>query len=232
MATTQIKVSKTKIRKFKVGDMVDKASAMSSAIFGLVLVFTGTKPFTAAQILTLTGLYTSTKATFKTGGLLAKPAFVAAHLALLNCMLDFADYVDSIAVGSLVIITQSTLPDNVPVNYAELIIAGANPTGVVAKIGLALQLVTDCIPLGKGVGYTAILSEGMPLMAGFSIDSNGQIHIPAGMTNRVFINSTATRKKLFNGLLPSTTYYLYYIQMVGDVVSQMSAAVPVASGVA
>jgi len=227
-----VKVSRTLINRFTAAKIVDLVLAMSAAIFGLPLLFTGTKPFTAAEILVLTDDYSAKKAAYKVGGLLCKPAYLASKLALLNCILAFADYVDSIAKGSVEIIAQSTLPNNIVIDYAALIVAGAKPKGVSGKIGIALQLITNCIAFAPKAGYTAILSEGMPLMAGFSIGSNGQIHIPLGTTNRIFINSTATRRKLFNNLMPSTTYYLYYIQMIGDVVSQMSAPITVGTGVA
>lgn len=222
-------ISISLIKKFKVGDIADKALAMSAAIFGLPLVFTGVKPFTAAQILTLVNTYNSAKAAFKVGGKLAKPAYLAARLALLNCILAFAPYVDSIALGDEIIMNLSTLPNTKPTDYAELISAGAKAKGIKAVIGIALQIIADCLPFGKGVGYCAILCEGAQLPVGVSIAANGQICVPVGTTTRIFVNVTQSRRKLFNNLKPGTTYYLYYVLMVGDVVGLISDCIPISS---
>lgn len=217
------------IKKFKVGEIADKALAMSAAIFGLPLVFTGVKPFTEAQILTLVNTYNSAKAAFKVGGKLAKPAYLAAKLALLNCILAFVPYVNDIALGDEIILDLSTLPNNKPTDYAALISAGAKAKGISAVIGMALQIIADCLPFGTGVGYCAILSEEVQLPIGFTMAANGQVCIPEVITHRIFVNVTQSRRKLFNNLKPGTTYYLYYVLMVGDTVGLLSNCVPVSS---
>jgi len=228
----KLKVSRQKIKKFKVDEIGGKALAMSAAIFGLVLVFIGAKPYTAAEISALVATYNEAKADYAVGGLLFKPAFLAAKLALLNCILAFAPYVDGIALGNEVTSDLSTLPNNKPVDYAALIAAGAKASGITGVIGLSLQIVTDCTAFGAGVGYFAILSEGVPLDSGAIVGSNGQLYIPEDVTNAIYVNFIQGRKKYFNNLKPSTTYYLYYVLMYGETVGTISAGVPVGSGVA
>ena len=226
-----LKISLTLIRKFLVSEIADKALKMSAAIFGLTLVFTGTKPYTALQITGLVNAFNSSKANYKVGGLLFKPAYLAARLALLNCILSFGPYVDSIAMGDEIISNLSTLPNNKPIDYAALILGGLKATFITGVKGLIpLQLITDCKAVGIGVGYFAILSEGVPLVAGFTISSNGQVCIPEGMTNRVFVNVTQAKKKIFNNLLPNMQYYLTYVLIYGDTVGLKSDQVPVSCG--
>lgn len=92
-----------------------------------------------------------------------------------------------------------------------------------------MQIIADCLSFGKGVGYFAMLSEGMQLPIGFTIAANGQVCIPEGITHRIFVNVTQSRRKLFNNLKPGTTYYLYYVLMVGDTVGLISDCVPISS---
>ena len=228
----KLKISRKKIKLFKVDEIGGKALAMSAAIFGLSLVFTGAKPHTAAEILALVTTYNSAKGEYKVGGLLMKPAYLAASAALLDCILDFAPYVDGIANGVEVTSDLSTLPNNKPVDYAALIAAGGKATGVKGVIGLALQIVSDCIAFGTGVSYFVILSETLQLPDGFTISSSGQVCMPAGMTNRDFVNVTKNKKKRFSNLTPNTQYYLYYVLVYGETVGLMSAPVTVGSGVA
>jgi len=231
MSVRRLIISLRLIKAFLMSEISAKALAMSAAIFGLPLVFTGTKPYTALQITGLVNTFNTAKANYKVGGLLFKPAYLAAKLALLNCILAFGPYVDSIALGDETISDMSTLPNNKPIDYVALILAGLKATFITGTKGvISGQLVTNCKSIASGVGYFAILSEGAQLMAGFTITSNGQVCIPEGMTNRVFINVTASRRKIFNNLLPNTQYYLTYVLICGDTVGLMSDPVPVSCG--
>jgi len=232
MASFVLKISKVLIKRFNLGEISARALTMSAAIFGSLLVFTGTKPFTEAEVLAIVNTYNHSRAAYKVGGLLSKPAFMNAQQALLNCILSFATYVDTIAKGDETILNLSTLPTNKPIDFAALIAAGATASGITGAVGGTLQLITNCTSFGTGVGYFAILSEGIPLPAGFTISSIGEVCIPQELTNRIFLNVTQTRRKVFSNLLPNKTYYLYYILMIGDVVGVISVGVPVGTGIA
>ena len=64
----KLKISRKKIKLFKVDEIGGKALAMSAEIFGLVLIFIGAKPYTAAEISALVATYNEAKGEYKVGG--------------------------------------------------------------------------------------------------------------------------------------------------------------------
>ena len=156
-----------------------------------------------------------------------KMAFVDAKKAIFALVPEFAPYVDGIAKGDLVILNLSTLPTTADeVDVATLIAAGGVAANIKVKQGrLPREVNINCDSFGFGTGYFAILSEGMPLQAGFSVNNQGQITNPAG--NRIFMNFLKDRKKSITDLLPKTEYFAYYVLMYGNVVGVISVGVSV-----
>ena len=226
-----IKISIKKIKRIAAGKLADAANLMILSISGNTTVFYGVQPHTPPQIKILIGTFSDAKAFYKLNGLSGKLDYINAKTALINAMLDFVPYVNRIAKGNKKILAASTLPTTEDLKEIEkLIKEGAVADGITGIGGKTGQLITDCNPFGDGVNYIAVLSEGCPLVDGFSINSSGQIIYPKGMTNRVFIDITNSRKKIFDGLIRFETYYVYYILIFGDVVSQISEGKNVSCG--
>jgi len=226
-----IKVSRTKIKKIKVGELADAATEMANAVCTATATFTGTQPFTLAAVLLLVTAYSGAKSEFSLGGLLQKPLYLSTKTALVNCMLSFATYVDKIAVGNLVILDLSTLPTTQDLrDYLAEIIAGATAGGIKYIAGFTGQMMVDCIPFGPGVDYLFILSEGSLLPSGVIISATGQITIPSGCTTTISVCATKSRKKNIFGLTPLVMYYGYYALVYGETVGLLSAPVQMTCG--
>lgn len=221
------KVSTRLIRRILQRDIAKRIQKMSDAITGDVAVFSGAQPFTAAAILALVTVFLGAEAAYSVGGSLKRKAFLDAKKALYACMLEFAGYVDGVAKGNAVILALCTLPLlSDEVDIAALIAAGGIAANITAKQGRAVrQIITNCDSFGLGVGYTVIISEGMPLPEGFALTSDGTFISPTGM--RCFVNSLGPRKKTINNLLPKTEYFVYYVLTYGKTVGVLSAGVSV-----
>ncbi len=214
-----VKISAPKIKKTKVGELANMATLMSAALFGNLLVFFGLMPFTAAEVLILIDDYIAKKAAYKVGGLLQKPAYRASKKALVNCIVSFGIYVDTIALGDLVILALSTLPtDEDTVDIAALIAAGAKAENVAAKQGITGQIVTTCKSFGKGVNYLMVISEGAPLDPRVTISSTGLLKIPDGLINAVYVDTSRGRNKRLNGLTPGILYHISYVLIYDNTV--------------
>ena len=214
-----VKISKPKIKATKVGELANMATLMSAAIFGNLIVFFGSKPFTTVEILAFITEYNSRKSDFEVGGLLQKPAYMAAKKALINCILSFGEYVDTIALGDLVILALSTLPtDEDTVDIKALIAAGSKAEDVKAKQGITGQMKTTCKAFGKGVSYLLVISEGGPLPAGVTISSKGLLKIPGGTTNSIYVDTTKGKNKILYGLTPGVLYHICYVLICDDTV--------------
>lgn len=220
-------ISTRLIRRILLRDIAARTRTMSNAIFEDPTTFTGTIPTTAAAIETIVVAFLTTQATAKVGGSVKKMAFVAAKKAIYSLVLEFAPYIDGIAKGDLVLLNLSTLPTTADeVDIEALITAGGVAANIKVKQGsLPREIVCNCDSFGRGVGYLVILSEGMPLQAGFSVNNQGQITNPAG--NRIFINFLKDRKKTFTDLLPKTEYFVYYVLTYGNVVGIISVGISV-----
>jgi hypothetical protein len=214
-----VKISASKIKRTKVGELANMATLMSAALFGNLLVFFGLMPFTAAQVLALINDYIAKKAAYEVGGLLQKPAYTAAKKAIINCILAFGIYVDSIALGNLVILGLSTLPtDEDTIDIAALIAAGAKAENVSVKQGITGQIVSTCKSFGKGVNYLVVISEGAPLDPRVTVSSTGLLKIPSGLLNTVYVDTSRGRNKRLNGLTQGALYYISYVLIYDDTV--------------
>ncbi len=221
------KISYIFIRRIKVGDLAGAALKMNLAIYGNLLVFTGLKPLTEIQVAALIDNYNSTKTAFELGGTLQKNPYRLARKALRDCMVAFGVYVNTLAMGDKDILDLSTLPLEEINDFAAQITAGAVAAGVQVLQGLAGQLLTDCLPFGTGVAYLVIVSEGVPLPAGVTVGTNGQVRIPGGTANNIFVSSNGSRKQAFDGCIEGVKYYVYYVLMYGDVVGKIGAGVSI-----
>lgn len=220
-------ISTRLIRRILLRDIAARTRAMSNALYGDPSTFKGILPATAAAIEAIVVAFLSAQATAKVGGSVKKMAFVDAKKAIYALVLEFAPYVDGIAKGDLVILNLSTLPTTADeVDIAAAIAAGGVAANIKVKQGkLPREVAINCDSFGLGVGYLVILSEGMPLQAGFSVNNQGQITNPAG--NRIFINFLKDRKKTITDLLPKTEYFAYYVLTYGNVVGVISVGVSV-----
>ena len=226
-----IKVSIKKIKRIAAGKLASAANRMIMSISGDTDVFKGEQPCLPKQVKLLIKAFVDAQSFYELNGLMGKKAYTDAKDNLINCMLTFAPYVDGIAKGDKKILKASTLPTTEAlIDVEKLIKSGVTASGISGKQGKKGQLFTVCKPFGDGVNYIAVLSEDFPLVDGFCINSSGQIVYPAGMTNRVFIDITTTRKKVFEGLDRFKIYYINYILVFGDVVSLISEGKKVSCG--
>ena len=221
------RVSTRLIRRILQRDIAKRIQKMSDAITGDTAVFSGAQPFTAAAILVLVTAFLGAQAAYSVGGSMKRKAFLDAKEALYACMLEFAGYVDGVAKGNAVILALCTLPLlSDEINFAALIAAGGIAKNVTALQGRAVRtIITNCDSFGQGLGYTVIVSEGMPLPDGFALTSDGTFISPAGM--RCFVNSFGARKKSMTNLLPKTEYFVYYVLTYGKTVGKLSAGVSI-----
>lgn len=216
-------ISISKIKKIKNNDLADNAKEASDAIFGNPTDFPAPYPTTAATLTTSVTNYTGTKAAFKVGGRLAKPAFTTARKVLVGEVVKLGVYVNETAKGNLDILHSSTLPTNEDEkDFKALIAGGAIALNIRYFKGLSGQILTDCDTFGVGVEYLTILSEGGILPEGASIDLNGQISIPGGFAGSICTNIFLTRKKTFSNLKPGVFYYVYYVLVYKGTVGRLS----------
>ena len=222
----KLAISFVLIRKFKVGEIAGKATVMNLAIFGNVLVFSGIIPFTEAEVAALITTYNSTKATYKVGGILQKEPYRLAKIALVNCILSIAGYVNKLADGNRIILELSTLPIDEPNDLAAKIAAGATAEGTTATQGATTGLlITDSAAFGATVGYITVVSEDEPKPSDLIVNNVGQVIIPANLTHRIFVSGTNSRRKYFYGCIITKKYYVTTILVYGDVVGIMSTPI-------
>jgi len=215
-------VSIALIKKINQTEIAKRTQAMSEAVTGAPLIFKGVLPYTAVAIALIVTTYLNAQAAYKLGGILKRSAFLTAKKALYNCVLAFAPYINSIALGDIEILKLSTLPLlSESIDYATLIAAGGTAQNIrVLQGNVARQIVTSCNSFGLKVGYTVIVSEGAPLPMGFNITTDGSVYTPVG--TRCIVNSFGTRYKVFNNLLPKTEYFVYYVLSCGGVLGVIS----------
>ena len=213
------------IRKFKVNEIAGKATVMNLAIFGNVLVFSGAKPFTEAEVATIIATYVSTQTQFKLGGTLQSEPYRLAKIALKDCIIAFAVYVNELADGMRTVLELSTLPIDEPSDFAAKIAAGAKAELTTATQGTPGLLITDCKAFGAGVGYITIVSEDEPIPVGLTVSNIGQVIMPANLTHRVFVSGTNARKQYFFGCIITKKYYVTTILVYGGVVGTMSTPI-------
>ena len=209
------KVSITLIKAIPQSDIAKRAQKMSDAVYGDPDVFSGILPFVLAAFGLLISGFLAAEGAYAVGGSLKKNAFLTARAALYAGVLAFAPYVNKLANGNSVILGLSTLPlvSDEP-DYGALIAAGGLAQKITASLGAAVrQIVANCASFGQKIGYTVIVSEGVPLPEGFTLTSDGTIVSPAG--NRIFANCFGSRKKVFSNLLPKTEYFVYYVLTYG-----------------
>jgi Ni,Fe-hydrogenase maturation factor len=148
-----------------------------------------------------------------------------AKVAIYDCVKQFGDYVNKLAVGNRIILELSTLPIDEPSDIEAKILAGATADLVVGTQGSTLQLITDCAAFGKDVGYITVVSEDEPIPEDLLIAANAQITMPLGLTHRVFASGTLARRKTYNGLVLGKKYYISTLLVYGDLVGAKSIPV-------
>jgi hypothetical protein len=228
LRTKIIKISIKKIKRINASKLCDSALLMIMSISGNTLVFKGDQPFTLLEIKALIKTFTNKKMEYKLNGLGRKLAYVNAMNALIDAMVAFAPYVNKIAKGNKKILAASTLPTTEVVKeVAKMFREGHVASGIKGKLDMNGKLVTDCTPFGDGVDYIVVVSEGSPLPNDFCINNSRQIVYCGGIANRVFIDITSSRKKTFTGLSRNKSYFIYYIMVFGDKVSNISKCIEV-----
>ncbi len=152
-------------------------------------------------------LLTNTVA-YRRGGIAQKPAYQNTLESAVKMLNGLADFVDNIANGDEnIVISSGFIPtDNKkskPTNKPS------QPSDVVVTRGTEGVIKAECAAVDKAI-YGCILTDA-PLSKGVVINSLGQLSIPKdSFSCNVWVDLNRRRKKHFEGLIPKTTYYVYF----------------------
>ena len=120
-----------------------------------------------------------------------------------------ANFVDGVAKGNADMITLS--------GFKPIHVNGRVPTQIPGEVKVIKhikestkgQIIVECELMGDNVHYGCIMVQGIPLLAGFSIDSSGLIIFPP-CTAKVYHSVSNQKKKSFVGLVTGVDYYIYF----------------------
>ena len=161
---------------------------------------------------------------YKRGGIDDLPAFNTHRSALIVGLDSNADFIDATAKGDVNIIILSVYNHT---NIQDAIVVKPNqPHALVLTAGTMLpsgEMEIECETFRNGTfTYGCIVSEGMPLAAGWLLNPQGQFIITPGMINRIFHDVNNQRKKKFVGFTKGVEYFFYYYVTNSAGVSVMS----------
>ena len=230
MVVVRIPLCRRNYRKFVSVKLENKAEDVKAGVYENTNVFT-TTPITLVVVAALITDYSEKRKAFEHGGIDQKLPYENAIKAIVNMLDKLADYVDSVALGNVTII--KTGGYEVAWDNSEAL--AKNVSGAVAFIveGVSLKrvenapgrMVSDCDPKHGATTFIAILTEGVPLTEGTTVDSDFNVCIPGSFTAPVRINVSHQRKKYWNGLVNSVNYYVYYMAVTAKTASLLSVAV-------
>ena len=163
-----------------------------------------------------------------------KPAWNAANQALMDALVQTAQYVDTLVNGdeNVVILAGYRPSKAYPSNVAK-------PTkvqGVTLKRDAEVsgKLIADCTAQAGVNAYVCILTQGSPMPPNIVISEQGQMVIEedlnpapppanaAANNIRTIIDFNQNRRKEFTGLLPLTTYYAVFFGINAGGVGSLS----------
>ena len=149
---------------------------------------------------------------YKRGGIDDLPAFNTHREALMAGLDLNAAFVDSVAKGDINIIILSGY--NYTSTTDAIIVKPSQAHSLTLTAGTILpsgEMEVECETFHGGVfTYGCIVSEGVPLAAGWLLNPQGQFVITPGTTNRIFHDVNNQRKKKFVGLTKGIEYYFYF----------------------
>ena len=149
---------------------------------------------------------------YKRGGIDQFPAWDTARGLLMEGLDSNADFIDSVAKGDVNIIILSGYNHTSIQDIASIRPSQAQKLTLTAGTSLPSgEMEVECETFqGRGFTYGCIVSEGMPLAAGWLLNPQGQFVITSGTTNRIFHDVNNQRKKRFVGLTKGVEYYFYF----------------------
>ena len=149
---------------------------------------------------------------YKRGGIDQFPAWDTDHKALIVGLDSNAEYIDGVAKGNVNIIILSGYDHTSTQTIWS--VKPIQPQAVVLTSGTSLpsgEMEIECETFHNGTfTYGCIVSEGMPLPAGWLLNPQGQFEITPGALNRIFHDVNNQRKKRFVGLKKGVEYFFYY----------------------
>ncbi len=161
---------------------------------------------------------------YKRGGIDQFPAFSTNRAALMSGLDLNATYIDSVAKGDVNIIILSGY--NHTSTQDSVVVKPNQPQTLTLIAGTTLpsgEMEIECETFLDGkFTYGCIVSEGMPLAAGWLLNPQGQFVITPGALNRIFHDVNNQRKKRFVGLKKGVEYFFYYYVTNSAGVSVMS----------
>lgn len=211
------------------------STGVRDGIYTNPAIFT-TPPITQMDYQAIIDGFINTRAAYKNGGSAQKGPYETARDTLFITLTLLADYVDTVALGSSAIITTAGF---VPTKgTASERPKPDRPTGVTLDTGSTGVLLAECDSQPYVDTYLCLLSANEPLPASVSVNSAGQIvalpdSSPTAMASgqvafsgpAAIIDLNKSRKKVFTGLVPGVMYYVTYVAINAQGVSDLSAPV-------
>ncbi len=194
-------------RKDKGEKISTRLEAVRKGVIGNATTFPKPPSDDAAIAKMEADLLTNTVA-YRRGGIAQKPAYVNTLDASIKMLNGLADYVDNIANGDENIVLMSGFiptdnKKNKPTNKPN------QPTDVKVTRGTVGVIEAECATVDKAV-YGCILTDA-PLSKGVVINALGQLSVPKdAFSGNILVDLNKSRKKYFQGLIPKTTYYVYF----------------------
>ena len=225
-----IKISITGIKAIHVNYLSFICGLMQLGIFENPDIFIDTPPNTFDEITQFISKYNSTHSDFTMGGINQKHDYEMARTAILDCMLNFAPYIDKIAKGDTTILSLTSLPTTGNSNDSTgFILEGKVPKNVAGTPGNTGVIKTTCTVYGKRAMYLAILVADNPLPEGITTSIDGQLMLPPNIAN-YYLSTNGKRNKTFVNIPTNRFYWLYYVVISGGYVSGYSVGKKVSAG--
>lgn len=226
--------SKLSFKRMRVDQLDTFATGVRDGIFNNPAIFT-TPPIVQADYQTIIDTFINTRAAYKQGGLAQKGAYEMARDTLIGTLVQLADYVNSVALGSEAIITTAGfVPTKGTASSRPMPL---QPTGVVMTNGTTGVLLAECANQPYVNTYLCLLTANQPLPPVLSVNSSGQVVVPPEENSEaarammpfhgppIIIDLNSNRKKRFTGLVPGVTYYVTFVAINAQGVSPVSASV-------
>ncbi len=199
----------------------DFAQGVYLGIFSNLLIFL-LPPTTAVAFQKLITDFSTCRKAYEQGGIAQKPAYLAAKKALIAALNILAPYVDTIAMGDIPTINMAGFEATYDPTHIKPGPSKVQSLTLVVEKAAVEELVTDCESFPKGTEFIGILSEGVPLPAGVTVDVLGAVDIPALTPNRIIVHTSKKKKKTFKNLKSGLYYYGYYFILNKLGASQLS----------
>jgi hypothetical protein len=227
----KIKCKRSVYLTAKAGKLNVDASNVKQGMFVLHPLVFPTPPISEAILMALIITYNDAYSAYEKGGANQKGAYEAAKTALLNALDQLAIYVDSVADGDPNIITNAGF-----VATKGIYSKAPAPTQLLnirLTRGAAGELFAWCEQQDYVDTYLCVLTAMAPLPPSMVINAGGQLFMgnSAGtMPHSGFIDMNKNRRKKFVGLNSGMIYYVTFIAVNAQGVSQMSVPVALLCG--